>query len=117
MPFFLLFYVKVAQLELQSGDYLCDFAGGSFDMEAAETFLYGDSVLLSALFSNWKISLNRARFLAEKIYQIDYVNPYDKKSKSVLLHAKEQPEVTELLDLIAPNCKMGVPLQKTGLFC
>ena len=43
-----------------------------------------------------KISLDRARFLAEKIYHIDYVNPYDKKSKSVLLHTKEQPEVTEL---------------------
>lgn len=51
-----------------------------------------------------KISLDRARFLAEKIYQIDYVNPYDKKSKSVLLHTKEQPEVTELLDLISANC-------------
>lgn len=51
-----------------------------------------------------KISLDRARFLAEKIYQIDYVNPYDKKSKSVLLHTKEQPEVTELLGLISANC-------------
>ena len=51
-----------------------------------------------------KISLDRARFLAEKIYQIDYVNPYDNKRKSVLLHTKEQPEVTELLDIISANC-------------
>ncbi|MCQ2148239.1 MAG: IS1634 family transposase [Bacteroidales bacterium] len=46
------------------------------------------------------ITLDRARFLAEKIYQIDYVNPYDKKHKSVLLHTKDQPEVTELLGII-----------------
>lgn len=46
------------------------------------------------------ISLDRARFLAEKIYQIDYINPYDRKHKSVLLHTKEQPEVTELLSII-----------------
>ena len=51
-----------------------------------------------------RISLDRARFLAEKIYQIDYVNPYDGKRKSVLLHTKEQPEVTELLDIISANC-------------
>lgn len=47
-----------------------------------------------------KISLDRARFLAEKIYQIDYVNPYDNKHKSVLLRTNEQPEVAELLSLI-----------------
>ena len=51
-----------------------------------------------------KITLDRARFLAEKIYQIDYVNPYDGKSKSVLLHTKEEPEVTELLNIISANC-------------
>ena len=51
-----------------------------------------------------KISLDRARFLAEKIYQIDYVNPYDVKQKSVLLHTKEQPEVTELLKIISEHC-------------
>ena len=50
------------------------------------------------------ITLEKARFLAEKIYQIDYVNPYDNKRKSVLLHTKEEPEVTELLDLISANC-------------
>lgn len=50
------------------------------------------------------ISLDRARFLAEKIYQIDYINPYDNKRKSVLLHTKEEPEVTELLDIISANC-------------
>ena len=50
------------------------------------------------------ITLDRARFLAEKIYQIDYVNPYDAKHKSVLLHTREEPEVTELLDIITKNC-------------
>lgn len=51
-----------------------------------------------------KISLERARFLAEKIYQIDYVNPYDGKHKSVLPHTREEPEVTDLLDIISANC-------------
>ena len=51
-----------------------------------------------------KISLERACFLAEKIYQIDYVNPYAGKHKSVLLHTREEPEVTELLDIILANC-------------
>ena len=50
------------------------------------------------------ISLDRARFLAEKIYQIDYINPYDNKRKSVLLHTREEPEVSELLDIISANC-------------
>lgn len=50
------------------------------------------------------ISLDRARFLTEKIYQIDYVNPYNNKHMSVLLHTEEEPEVTELLDLISANC-------------
>jgi len=50
------------------------------------------------------ITLDRARFLAEKIFQIDYVNPYNNKQMSVLLHTKEQPEVTELLDIISANC-------------
>lgn len=51
-----------------------------------------------------RITLDRSRFLAEKIYQIDYINPYDNKRKSVLLHTKEEPEVTELLDIISANC-------------
>lgn len=51
-----------------------------------------------------RITLDRARFLAEKIYQIDYINPYDNKRKSVLLHTKEEPEVTELLDIISASC-------------
>lgn len=50
------------------------------------------------------ITLEKARFLAEKIYQINYVNPYDNKRKSVLLHTREEPEVTELLDIISANC-------------
>lgn len=51
-----------------------------------------------------EISLDRARFLAEKIYQIDYINPYDNRQKSVLLHTKDDPEVAELLDIISSNC-------------
>lgn len=51
-----------------------------------------------------KITLERARFLAEKIYQINYVNPYDGKHKSVMIRTKEQPEVTELLNIISSNC-------------
>ena len=50
------------------------------------------------------ITLEKVRFLAEKIYQINYVNPYDNKRKSVLLHTREEPEVTELLDIITANC-------------
>lgn len=50
------------------------------------------------------ITLDRARFLAGKIYQIDYVNPYNNKQMSVLLHTKEKPEVTELLNIISANC-------------
>lgn len=50
------------------------------------------------------ITLDYARFLAEKIYQIDYVNPYDNKHKSVLLHTKEEPKVNELLDIISKSC-------------
>ena len=51
-----------------------------------------------------EITLDQARFLAEKIYQIDYVNPYDNKHKSVLLHTREEPQVRELLDIIDQNC-------------
>ncbi len=50
------------------------------------------------------ITLDHARFLAEKIYQIDYVNPYDNKRKSVLLHTKEDSQVDELLNIISKNC-------------
>ncbi|MCI5720470.1 MAG: hypothetical protein MR294_08725 [Bacteroidales bacterium] len=33
-------------------------------------------------------TLEKVRFFGEKIYQIDYVNPYDKKTQSAILHAK-----------------------------
>lgn len=39
-------------------------------------------------------TLEKVRFFAEKIYQIDYVNPYDKKTQSAILHETEEPEVT-----------------------
>jgi len=50
------------------------------------------------------ISLDRARFLAEKIYQIEYVNPYNNKRMSVLLRTNQMPEVQELLDIIDRYC-------------
>ena len=51
-----------------------------------------------------KITLERARFLAERIYQITYVNPYDMKQKTVLPDYEDEPEVTELLGIISANC-------------
>ena len=50
------------------------------------------------------ITLEKARFLAEMIYQIDDFNHCDNKRISVLPHTKEEPEVTELLDIISANC-------------
>ena len=51
-----------------------------------------------------KITLERARFLAERIYQMTYVNPYDMKQKTVLLDYEDEPEVTELLNIISAIC-------------
>jgi hypothetical protein len=55
-------------------------------------------------------TLEKARFLAEKIQKIDYVNPYDKKPQSAILHEKEEPEVTEPLNIISANCSNGCPI-------
>ena len=47
-----------------------------------------------------KITLDRARFLAESIYAIDYVNPYNNRQKSVLLKTENDREVHELLKIL-----------------
>jgi len=46
------------------------------------------------------ITLNRARFLAESIYAIDYVNPYNHRKKTILLRTDHDTEITELLHLL-----------------
>jgi len=56
-----------------------------------------ERVLKSA---NSKITLDRARFLAESIYAIDYFNPYNKRHKSVLLKTENDTEVHELLKIL-----------------
>ena len=57
-------------------------------------------------------TLEKARFLAEKIQEIDYVNPYDKKTQSAILHEKEEPEVTGPSISSLRTAQMGVPLPK-----
>ena len=57
-------------------------------------------------------TLEKARFLAEKIQKIDYVNPYDKKPQSAILHEKEEPEVTGPSISSLRTAQMGVPLPK-----
>jgi transposase len=50
--------------------------------------------------SNIAISLHRAMFLAEGVYEICYTNPYDGKAKSVLLKTDHDEEVKRLLTAI-----------------
>lgn len=50
--------------------------------------------------ANSAITLHRAMFLAESIYEIAYVNPYNKRQMSVLLKTEHDKEVTELLKLV-----------------
>ncbi len=38
------------------------------------------------------ITLDRARFLAERVYGLNYVNPYNKQHKAVLLRTENDPE-------------------------
>ena len=47
-----------------------------------------------------KISLNRAMFLAGKIYEINYLNPYNHRHKSVLLKTEHDIETHELLQIV-----------------
>lgn len=51
------------------------------------------------------ISLKRAMFLAERIYQLNYVNPFDRKKMSFILDSKYNDEVNELIGLVAAACK------------
>lgn len=51
------------------------------------------------------ITLDRARFLTEKIYQISYVNPYNNQRKSVLIKSEHDSEVNELLTIISDACQ------------
>jgi len=46
------------------------------------------------------ITLDWARFLAESIHAIDYVNPYNHRKKTVLLRTDHDSEITELLHLL-----------------
>ena len=39
-------------------------------------------------------TLEKTHFIAERIYRSYYVNPYDKKTQSAILHETEEPEVT-----------------------
>lgn len=47
-----------------------------------------------------RITLDRARFLVESIYAIDYVNPYNSRHKSVLLKTENDRETHELLNIL-----------------
>lgn len=53
--------------------------------------------------ANSRITLDRARFLAESIYAIDYVNPYNNRRKSVLLKTENDKETHELLNILGIN--------------
>ena len=46
------------------------------------------------------MTIYRAKFLAESLYEIEYVNPYNGKNMSVTLHTDYDEEVVKLLDAI-----------------
>jgi hypothetical protein len=46
------------------------------------------------------ITIYRAKFLAESLYEIEYVNPYNDKKMSVMLRTDYDDEVMKLLDAI-----------------
>ena len=46
------------------------------------------------------ITIYRAKFLAESLYNIEYVNPYNGKKMSVMLRTEYDEEVTKLLEAI-----------------
>ena len=46
------------------------------------------------------ITIYRAKFLAESLYNIEYVNPYNGKKMSVMFRTDYDEEVTKLLDAI-----------------
>ncbi|MCD8310690.1 MAG: hypothetical protein LUB83_05710, partial [Prevotellaceae bacterium] len=51
-----------------------------------------------------RISLKRTMFLSERIYQLCYVNPFNRKKRSIILDSKYQDEVNELLALVSDKC-------------
>ena len=46
------------------------------------------------------ITIYRVKFFAESLYEIEYVNPYNGKKKSVMLRTDYDEEVVKLLDTI-----------------
>ena len=46
------------------------------------------------------MTIYRAKFLAESLYEIEYVNPYNGKKMSVMLRTDYDEEVMLLLDAI-----------------
>ena len=46
------------------------------------------------------ITIYRAKFLAESLYEIEYVNPYNGKKKSVMLQTDHDEEVMRLLEAV-----------------
>ena len=46
------------------------------------------------------ITIYRAKFLAESLYEIEYVNPYNGKNMSVMLRTDYDEEVMQLLDAV-----------------
>ena len=53
-------------------------------------------------FYGWKagITIYRAKFLAESLYEIEYVNPYNGKKMSVMLRTDYDEEVMRLLEAV-----------------
>ena len=47
-----------------------------------------------------RITIYRAKFLAESLYEIEYVNPYNGKKMSVVLRTDYDEEVVRLLDAV-----------------
>ena len=46
------------------------------------------------------ITIYRAKFLAESLYEIEYVNPYNGKKMSVMLRTDYDEEVMRLLEAV-----------------
>ena len=64
----------------------------------------------------WVTSIRQKCWLAESLYNIEYVNPYKGKKMSVMLRTDYDEEVTKLLDAIGVKPYPPVwitPLRKT----
>jgi len=62
--------------------------------------IVADAGLLSKKNKKPGITIYRAKFLAESLYDIEYVNPYNGKKMSVMLRTEYDEEVTKLLEAI-----------------